>query len=193
MLFRKRVLKIYSKFKGEHQCRSVISIKLLRELYWDHTSSWGFSFKFTAYFQNTFPKKTPRRLLLKCDSAKLLASLSIPLRKIQSTYYLYLQNSLKLIFTRWSKVKKDFTPLRLKFEIYCLCHYFIIETINDLFKTKNFRSSFCSYNFHYLLVSSKTIFKALWGRVVIIKFQFSNYNTSSDLFLTHKKLKYAKN
>ena len=31
VILKKRVLKIYSKFIGEHLCRSVISIKLLRE------------------------------------------------------------------------------------------------------------------------------------------------------------------
>ena len=46
----KGVLKICSKFTGEHPCRSVISIKL----HWHHTLAWVFSCKFVAYFQNTF-------------------------------------------------------------------------------------------------------------------------------------------
>ena len=37
----KGVLKIYSKFAGGHPCRN-------------HTSTWVFSCKFAAYFQNTF-------------------------------------------------------------------------------------------------------------------------------------------
>ena len=54
----KGVLKIYSKFKGEHPCRSAISIKLLcKQFYWNHTSAWVFSCKFAAYFQNTFSQK----------------------------------------------------------------------------------------------------------------------------------------
>ena len=42
------VLKICSKFTGEHPCRSAISIKLL---------AWVFPCKFTAYFQNTFSEE----------------------------------------------------------------------------------------------------------------------------------------
>ena len=46
----KCVLKICSKFTGEHPCRSAISIKLLC----NRASTWVFSCKFAAYFQNTF-------------------------------------------------------------------------------------------------------------------------------------------
>ena len=49
----KGVLKICSKFRGEHPCRSATSIKL-QQLYWSRTSAWVFSCKFVAYFQNTF-------------------------------------------------------------------------------------------------------------------------------------------
>ena len=43
------------KFTGEHLCRSVISMKFFSEqLYWNHTSTWVFSCKFAAHFQNTF-------------------------------------------------------------------------------------------------------------------------------------------
>ena len=28
--------------------------KIAKKLYWNHTSAWAFSCKFTAYFQNTF-------------------------------------------------------------------------------------------------------------------------------------------
>ena len=45
----KAVLKICSKFTGEHPCRSVIWIKLPAR-----TSAWMFSCKFAAYFQNIF-------------------------------------------------------------------------------------------------------------------------------------------
>ena len=45
----KVVLKICSKFTGEHQCRRVISMKLQSIL------ACVFSCKFAAYFQNTFP------------------------------------------------------------------------------------------------------------------------------------------
>ena len=47
VFLRKGVLKICSKFTGEHPCQSVISIKL-------HSSACVFSCKFAAYFQNTF-------------------------------------------------------------------------------------------------------------------------------------------
>ena len=49
---RKGVLKICSKFTGEHLCRSAILTKLL-QLYGNHLSIWVFSFKFASYFQNT--------------------------------------------------------------------------------------------------------------------------------------------
>ena len=45
------VLKICSKFTGEHPCRSAISIN---QLYRNCTSARVFSCKFAAYFQNTF-------------------------------------------------------------------------------------------------------------------------------------------
>ena len=48
----KGVLKICSKFTGEHPCRSVIL-----QFYLNHTSAWLFFCKFAAYFQNTF--RTP--------------------------------------------------------------------------------------------------------------------------------------
>ena len=51
---RKDVLKICSKFTAEHPCRSTISIKFVKQLYWNCTSAWVFSCKFAAYFQNTF-------------------------------------------------------------------------------------------------------------------------------------------
>ena len=47
----KDVLKICSKFTGEHLRRSVIN-KVALKLYWNHTSAWVFC-KFAAYFQNT--------------------------------------------------------------------------------------------------------------------------------------------
>ena len=50
----KGVLKIYSKFTGEHPCRSAISIKLLCNL---SASAWVFFCKFAAYFENTFSKE----------------------------------------------------------------------------------------------------------------------------------------
>ena len=50
----KGVLKICSKFTGEHTCRSVISIKFLCKFVENHTLAWAFSCKFAAYFQNFF-------------------------------------------------------------------------------------------------------------------------------------------
>ena len=44
------VLKIWSKFTGEHPCQSAIS----KQLCWTCTSAWVPSCKFAAYFQNTF-------------------------------------------------------------------------------------------------------------------------------------------
>ena len=57
----KVVLKICSKFTGEHPCRRAISIKLV---YWNRTSAWVFSRRFAAYFQNTYPRNTSGWLLL---------------------------------------------------------------------------------------------------------------------------------
>ena len=52
----KGILKICSKFTGEHSCRSLISTKLLK-----HTLTRVLSCKFAAYFQNTFSSKHLRR------------------------------------------------------------------------------------------------------------------------------------
>ena len=54
VLLGKRILKLGSKFTGEHPCRSLISIKVAKQVYWNHISAWVFSCKFAAYFQNTF-------------------------------------------------------------------------------------------------------------------------------------------
>ena len=51
---RKGVLKICSKFTGEDPCGSAVPVKLLLQIYWNHTSAWVFSCKFAAYFQNSF-------------------------------------------------------------------------------------------------------------------------------------------
>ena len=61
----KGVLKICSKFTGEHPCRSVISIKLQSnfiEITLHHGRSP--SCKLAAYFQNTFSKNSSGGLLL---------------------------------------------------------------------------------------------------------------------------------
>ena len=60
----KGVLKICSKFTGEHQCRSVILIKLLEQLYWNCNWTWVFSCKFAAYLQNIFLQEHPWRVVL---------------------------------------------------------------------------------------------------------------------------------
>ena len=52
------VLKISSKFTGEHPCWSVISLKLLQQLYLNHTSAWVFSCKFAVYLLNLLHKET---------------------------------------------------------------------------------------------------------------------------------------
>ena len=46
VLLGKSVLKICSKFTGQHPCRSAISI--------ENTSGWVISSKYAAYFQNIF-------------------------------------------------------------------------------------------------------------------------------------------
>ena len=50
----KGALKICNKFIGEHQCKSMISIKLKNNFVEITLSAWMFSCKFAAYFQNTF-------------------------------------------------------------------------------------------------------------------------------------------
>ena len=62
----KVVLKICAKFTGERPCRSTISIKLKKQLYWNYTSTWLFSFKFAAYFQNTFSEAHLWRVASEC-------------------------------------------------------------------------------------------------------------------------------
>ena len=48
VLLGKGVLKIYSKFTGQHPCDFN-----RKQLYWNHTLAWVFPCKFAAYFQNT--------------------------------------------------------------------------------------------------------------------------------------------
>ena len=50
----KAILKIYSKFTGEHPHRRVISVKLQSKFIEITPLAWVFSCKFAAYFQNTF-------------------------------------------------------------------------------------------------------------------------------------------
>ena len=64
----KGVLKICSKFTGEHPCHSAI---LIMQLYWNRTSAWVLSCKFAAYiFTAPFPKNTSGGLLLLLHSNK---------------------------------------------------------------------------------------------------------------------------
>ena len=56
VFLRKGVLKLCSKFTGEHPRRSAI--------YWNRTSAWLFCCKFVACFQNIFPRNTSGWLLL---------------------------------------------------------------------------------------------------------------------------------
>ena len=58
VLLGKGVLKIHSKFTGEHPCWSAISNEVAKPLYWNHISAWVFSCKFAAYFRTCFPKNT---------------------------------------------------------------------------------------------------------------------------------------
>ena len=67
----KGVLRICSKFTGEHQCQSVISIKLLRNFI-EITLRDGFSpVNLLHIFQNIFPKNTCGRLLLHINELSL--------------------------------------------------------------------------------------------------------------------------
>ena len=54
VVLRESCSKICNKFTGKHPWRSVISINVAKQLYWNHTLAWVFSCKFAAYFQNTF-------------------------------------------------------------------------------------------------------------------------------------------
>ena len=65
VFIREDVLKICSKFTGEHPCRSVISIKLLCNFI-EITLRHGFSpVNLLHIFRKPFPKNTSGRLLLK--------------------------------------------------------------------------------------------------------------------------------
>ena len=50
----KSVLQIYSKFCRRTPIPRCDFHKVVKQLYWNHTSAWVFSCKFAAYFQNTF-------------------------------------------------------------------------------------------------------------------------------------------
>ena len=59
MFLWKGVLKLCSKFTRKHPYQSVISIKLLKQLYWNLSLTWLFSCKFATYFQNSFFYRKP--------------------------------------------------------------------------------------------------------------------------------------
>ena len=66
----KGVLKICSKFTGEHPCRSVISIKL-QSNFIEMTLRHGCSLvNLLHIFRTPFPRNTSRWLLLKCHGRK---------------------------------------------------------------------------------------------------------------------------
>ena len=54
MFLGKGGLKIYEVNLQENTYGKVSFNKVAKQLYWNHTSAWVFSCKFTAYFQNTF-------------------------------------------------------------------------------------------------------------------------------------------
>ena len=76
----KGALKICNKSTGEHSCRSVILVKLLKQLYWNHNSVWVFSCKFEVYFhytclkehlsRATYVEKAGKKKSLKMESFK---------------------------------------------------------------------------------------------------------------------------
>ena len=65
MFFRKSVLKICSKFKGEHLCWSVISIKLESNFIEITLHHWCYPVNLLHIFRTAFPNNTSGRLLLK--------------------------------------------------------------------------------------------------------------------------------
>ena len=77
MFFGKCVLKIYSKITGEHQCRSVISIKL-RSSNIEITLRHGYALVNLLHTSRTpFPKNTHEGLLL-CYKSKGYSPVSFP-------------------------------------------------------------------------------------------------------------------
>ena len=55
--------------------------KVAKQLYWNHTSAWVFSYEFAAYFQNTFSRNNSGWLLLKFRSqCKLFSQIIILIR-----------------------------------------------------------------------------------------------------------------
>ena len=66
VLLGRDVLKICSKFTGEHPNRSAAL-----QLYWNCTSAWVFSCKFATYFQTPFLKNTSGWLLLSISLLRL--------------------------------------------------------------------------------------------------------------------------
>ena len=69
---------MYSKFTGEHPCRSVISIKL------PGTSAWVFSCKFDAYIQNSFSSEHLWRAASGYTTSPMVLTTTLDLHKILS-------------------------------------------------------------------------------------------------------------
>ena len=126
MFLSKRALKICSKFKGEHPCRSAIS----RQLYWNHSSAFVFRSIFLYIFRTYFPEISSEGLLFKpinCVKEVLLpVRLTIWLRKLclfyiicknKSPFYLYdlTVDNTKLSITRTNQIKNVSNITRCNF------------------------------------------------------------------------------
>ena len=81
--------------------------KVLKQLYWNHTSAWVFSCKFAAYFQNTFSLEH----FWRAASVKTLGSYTKGVQFVPCSSLCVLVNSLKQWpfprFNSSSKEKKD--------------------------------------------------------------------------------------
>ena len=99
--------------------------KVVKQLYWNHTSAWVLSYKLAAYFQNTFPKNTPEPLHMMVVHKHLNFSLSSASILIPPGIFRKFKDFLKISggakwqnWEEWVNVQVLFLPLNWEKKVF---------------------------------------------------------------------------
>ena len=163
VFLRKGVLKICSKFTGEHPCGSVISIKLQ-----NRTLTWVFSFKFATYFQNIFSQEHLWRAASVCSKLKYYGACSYLGTNEEKKFFII------QIIDKYQNFKRQFNR-----SWSLLGHFFIPTNWRRIGKYFSDTSLFQQFHFPTILYSDKSLFSHYHTSVIFLPEKHGN-NLLSD-------------
>ena len=106
----KHVLKICSKFTGRTPMPKCDFNKVAKELYWNLTSTWAFSCKYAAYFQNTFSSEHLWRAASVGVYQHNFPAITVSVTRCFNSNWISFQSfTLVRIFLYWDWIRR-FTP-----------------------------------------------------------------------------------